>query len=78
MPAALAIRDPATRELFLRDDQDSQRLRTLAGACVAQVEEAERVLDAIAEEARAEATVAADDPAPLLVLVDEVRQLSSR
>jgi len=78
LPAALAIRDPETRELFLRDDQDPKRLRTLAGACVAQVEEAEGVLDGIAEEARAEATVAADDPAPLLVLVDEVRQLSSR
>lgn len=78
LPAALAIRDPGIRELFLRDDQDPQRLHTLAGACVAQVQEAERVLDTIAEEARAEATIAADDPAPLLVLVEEVRQLSSR
>ncbi len=78
LPAALAIRDPEIRELFLRDDQDAARLRTLADACVAQVEEAEQVLDTIAEEARSEAMVAADDPAPLLVLVDEVRQLSSR
>jgi len=78
LPAALAIRDPATRELFLRDDHDPGRLEVLARACVAQVEEAEAVLDAIAEEARNEATVAADDPAPLLVLVDEVRQLSRR
>ena len=50
----------------------------LAGACVAQVEEPEGVLDKIAEEACAEAAVAADDPAPLLVLVEEVRQLSRR
>ena len=78
LPAALSIRDPQIRELFLRDDHDAERLRTLADACVAQVEEAERVLDTIAQEARAEAILAADDPAPLLVLVDEVRQLSSR
>ena len=77
LPAALAIRDPGIRELFLRDDHDPQRLKTLAAACVAQVEEAERVLDTVAEEDfRAEAMVAADDPEPLLVLVEEVRQLS--
>ncbi|HUH81491.1 MAG TPA: polyprenyl synthetase family protein [Solirubrobacteraceae bacterium] len=78
LPAALAIRDPKIRRLFLRDDRDVERLDTLARACVAQVPEAERVLDEIAEEACAEARRQAEDPQPLLALVDEVRQLSSR
>jgi hypothetical protein len=36
------------------------------------------VLDRIAESARTEATLFADDPQPLLLLVDQVRQLSRR
>ena len=77
LPAALAIRDPEIRGLFLRDDRDVERLDTLARSCVAQVPEAERVLDEIADQARAEARRQAEYPAALLVLVDEVRRLSS-
>jgi geranylgeranyl pyrophosphate synthase len=78
LPAAIAIRDPRIRELFLVDDHDLQRLAALADACKAQLDGAERMLDAIAEEARVEARRSTDHPAPLLLLVDEVRQLSKR
>jgi geranylgeranyl pyrophosphate synthase len=78
LPAALAIRDEHVRELFGIDDDDPVRLATLADACRAQLEEAEAVLDGIADSARAEATQFADDAGPLLALVDQVRQLSRR
>jgi geranylgeranyl pyrophosphate synthase len=78
LPAALAIRDPNVRALFLRDDNDPERLGTLAEACRAQLGEAERVLDDIAAAACTEAAQFARDPKPLLVLVDQVRQLSRR
>jgi geranylgeranyl pyrophosphate synthase len=78
LPAALAIRDPQIRTLFGIDDDDSQRLATLAQACRAQLDEAEGVLDRIADSARAEAKRFAGDPGPLLALVDHVRQLSRR
>jgi geranylgeranyl pyrophosphate synthase len=78
LPAALAIRDPRIRELVVIDDTHPGRLATLADACRAQLDDAERVLDEVAESARAEARDFADDPAPLLGLVDQVRQLSRR
>jgi geranylgeranyl pyrophosphate synthase len=78
LPAALSIRDARMRELFLIDDEDPQRLATLAEACRAQLDDAERVLDRIADSARAEAGQFADDAEPLLALVDQVRQLSRR
>jgi geranylgeranyl pyrophosphate synthase len=78
LPAALAIRDPSVRALFIIDDEDERRLATLAAACAAQLDAAERVLDGVAEEASAEATRSVDDPAPLLALVKEVRELSRR
>jgi geranylgeranyl diphosphate synthase type I len=78
LPAALAIRDPEIRALFLKDDADPERLATLAAACRAQLEDAERELDRVAASARAEATEFARDPAPLLALVDRVRELSAR
>jgi geranylgeranyl diphosphate synthase type I len=78
LPAALAIRDDQIRELFLRDDDDPGRLIALAEAYQAQVDDAEQVLDGIADSARAEATRFAADPEPLLALVDQVRQLSAR
>jgi geranylgeranyl pyrophosphate synthase len=78
LPAALAIRDPQIRELFLLDDEDPERLATLTAACRAQLDDAERVLDGIADSARAEARQFADEPEPLLALVDHVRQLSRR
>jgi geranylgeranyl pyrophosphate synthase len=78
LPAALAIRDPETRELFRIDDDDEDRLVTLAAAFRAELDDAELVLDRIADSARAEAEQFGDDPEPLLALVDEVRQLSRR
>jgi geranylgeranyl diphosphate synthase, type I len=78
LPAALAIREAQIRELFRIDDDDRDRLAILAGAFRARLDDAEEVLDRIADSARAEATQFADDPEPLLVLVDEVRQLSRR
>ena len=78
LPAALAIRDPEVRALFLLDDDEPERLATLAAACRAQLDDAELVLDGIADDARAEAAQFARDPEPLLALVDQVRQLSRR
>jgi geranylgeranyl pyrophosphate synthase len=78
LPAALAIRDPEARELFRIDDDDEDRLATLAAAFRAELDDAELVLDRIADSARAEAEQFGDDPEPLLALVDEVRQLSRR
>jgi geranylgeranyl pyrophosphate synthase len=78
LPAALAIRDPEIRGLFLVDDDDQERLTTLADAFRAQLEDAEGVLDGVADSARAEAGQFASDPEPLLALVDQVRQLSRR
>lgn len=78
LPAALAIRDAHIRELFRIDDDDEDRLATLAEACRAQLDDAEAVLDRIADSARTEAEQFADDAEPLLALVDHVRQLSRR
>jgi geranylgeranyl pyrophosphate synthase len=78
LPAALAIRDPEIRELFLIDDDDPERLTALADSFRAQLDDAERVLDGVADSARAEAAQFASDPEPLLALVDQVRQLSRR
>jgi geranylgeranyl pyrophosphate synthase len=78
LPAALAIRDPHIRELFRAENDDPDRLAALAGACRAQLDDAEEVLDRIAGSANAEAERFADDPEPLLALVDQVRQLSRR
>jgi geranylgeranyl pyrophosphate synthase len=78
LPASIAIRDRRVRDLFLADDDDEARLASLAVAFRAQLEDAENVLDAIAQEAREEARISADDPTPLLALVDEVRCLSRR
>ena len=78
LPAALAIRDAQIRQLFAIDDDDEHRLATLAGAFRAQLDDAEEVLDRIADDARTEADQFAADPEPLLALVDQVRQLSRR
>jgi geranylgeranyl pyrophosphate synthase len=78
LPAALAIRDPGVRERFLEDDDDPERLVELGEAFRARLDDAERVLDGIADDARAEAAQFAEHPEPLLGLVDHVRQLSRR
>jgi geranylgeranyl pyrophosphate synthase len=78
LPAALAIRDEGIRKLFLIADDDPGRLATLTEACRARLDDAEQVLDRIADSARAEANQFSSDPEPLLALVDQVRQLSRR
>lgn len=78
LPAALAIRDPEIRTLFVVDDDDEKRLASLAAAFRAQLTEAEAVLDGVADQARREAELFATDPKPLLALVDHVRGLSQR
>ena len=77
LPAALAIRDPEIRELFVRADPDDQGLERLAAAYRAQLDEAEAVLERVADSAREEARQFASDPEPLLSLVEQVRELSS-
>jgi geranylgeranyl pyrophosphate synthase len=76
LPAALAIRDPTVRALFVLTDADEGRLAALAEAYRSQLDEAEAVLEQIAESARVEAREFAADPRPLLALVDQVRKLS--
>lgn len=78
LPAALAIRDPKIRTIFCIDDDDPRRLERLALACREQLDEAENVLDQVAAAARAEAQQFAQDPEPLIALVDHVRELSQR
>jgi geranylgeranyl pyrophosphate synthase len=78
LPAALAIRDPEIRTLFVVDDDDEERLASLATAFRSQLKEAEAVLDGVADRARGEAELFATDPKPLLALVDHVRMLSQR
>jgi len=78
LPVAFAIRDPDVRARFCRPDPTQEDLTALARATVAQLSEAERYLDGIANEAREEARSYARTPAPLLALVDHVRQLSQR
>ena len=74
----LAIRDPEIRELFVIDDDDPDRLATVAAAYRAQLDDAEEILDRIADSARAEAHRFAANPEPLLALIETVRQLSRR
>lgn len=78
LPAALAIRDPDVAAVFMKPEPSDDDLRALAVAFGAQLGEAERYLDTIAGEARAEAQACAPNPAPLIALVERTRQLSSR
>jgi geranylgeranyl pyrophosphate synthase len=78
LPAALAIRDPDVAALFVRPEPSGADLGRLAAAFAARLPEAERCLDAIAEEARQEARRFAPNPEPLLTLVEHTRQLSGR
>lgn len=76
LPAALAIRDPKTAQIFCNPGADD--LEYLAQAFQAQLPQSEAYLDSIAEEARAEARLFAADPEPLFTLIDRTRQLSRR
>jgi geranylgeranyl pyrophosphate synthase len=74
LPVAIAIRDPAVAVLF-RDPTpaDLQALVTKVGEALP---EAERYLDALADEATAEARRVAPNPDPLIDLVRNTRPLS--
>ena len=74
LPAALAIRDPAAANLFC--DPEGGDLADLGRHFVAKLPEAEAYLDQIAEEGRTEARSFAVDPAPLIALIEQTRQLS--
>lgn len=78
LPAALAIRDPQVGALFLDPDPSAADLQAIAAAFAAQLPEAELYLDQIGQEARREAELFANDPAPLYALIDQTRQLSGR
>lgn len=73
LPAAIAIRDPATAILFRRSGP--RVADTLAARLFASVPQAEEVLDRIAGETAAEAE-AAPSPEALLELIDYTRGLS--
>ena len=77
LPAALAVRDPAVARIFC-DPGDGRDLDALRRSFEARLPEAEAQLDAVAEQARAEARLFAADPTPLLRLVEHTRRLSAR
>jgi len=77
LPAALAIRDANVASLFCKASPSKEDLQTLARASASQLPDAERHLDGIARDAKAEASRCTLSPAPLHTLVDYTRQLSS-
>jgi geranylgeranyl pyrophosphate synthase len=74
LPAALAIRDPVAAELFC--NPEGRDLAELGRAFVAQLPEAEAYLDSIAAEGGRAAHDFSANPAPLLALIEQTRQLS--
>ncbi len=78
LPAALAIRDRSIGALFCKADPDPRDLRVIADAFAAQLPNAEAYLDDVAEEARTEARLFSNNPAPLVALVEQTRRLSRR
>ncbi len=75
LPAAVALRDPSTVLMFERQDPDT--VPALTERLYAALPEAERYLDRIADEARAEALTRARNPDGLLDLVEHTRALSA-
>jgi geranylgeranyl pyrophosphate synthase len=78
LPAALAIRDPQISRIFCKDDPSPDDLKMLALAFANQLPEAEQQLDAIAQEARSEASLCSNSPDALYALIDYTRELSRR
>ena len=78
LPAALAIRDPEIRDVFCKSDPTDADLSLLREAFMAKLPEAEKYLDKIADEAREEARLFAQNPEPLYAIIDHTRQLSGR
>lgn len=76
LPAALAIRDPAIRAIFCKPQPSDVELELLARANADQLDEAEGVLDEIAQEAVEQARRYAPNHEPLVALVEHTRRLS--
>ncbi len=76
LPAAIATLDKDVREMFRKPD--ASNYAALAAAFRAVLPEAEAELDILADQARDEAIKNADDPAPLLALVDRTRLLGNK
>lgn len=74
LPAALAIRDPSAAAIFCHPE--GHDLAELGRAFVACLPEAEAYLDTIAEKAAHVARSLAANPAPLLALIGQTRDLS--
>ena len=78
LPAALAIRHPEIRAIFFKPEPSEAELELLARANTDQLDEAERVLDQIAQQAVAQAQRHAPDPHQLIALVEHTRLLSQQ
>lgn len=76
LPAALAIRDPGIARLFR--DPGERGLADLARAFRDAIPDAEAYLDGVAAEAKKEAQLFANNPQPLIALIDHTRRLSAR
>lgn len=75
LPAAIAIRDPATAAMFRSGARED--LGSIAERLQAALPEAEIQLDRLADEATLEASRQARDPGPLLDLIRHTRSLSA-
>ena len=78
LPAALAIRHPEIRAIFCKPEPSAAELELLTRANTDQLDEAERVLDQIAQQAVAQAQRHAPDPHQLIALVEHTRLLSQQ
>ena len=78
LPAALAIRHPEIRAIFCKPEPSEAELELLTRANTDQLDEAERVLDQIAQQAVAQAQRHAPDPHQLIALVEHTRLLSQQ
>jgi geranylgeranyl pyrophosphate synthase len=78
LPAALAIREPRIKTIFVKPRPTATDLRTMMRAFRASLAEAESYLDGIAEEACTQAHRFAPNPTPLVGLVEQIRRLSQR
>ena len=78
LPAALAIRHPEIRAIFCKPEPSDAELELLTRANTDQLDEAERVLDQIAQQAVEQAVRHAPDPHQLIALVQHTRRLSQQ
>lgn len=77
LPAALAIRNPATAKLFSKKNPSESELKQLSLAFNSELPQAEDYLDEVAQSAKQEAKLFAKDPEQLYLLIAETRRLSA-